>query len=194
MQRKSPTASSVAGSKSMGSRTVSQSNIKKPETDAKPSGFKQQQSEEIKEAAQDPYENDEEKYQEHFRKTFITENQRMVDEMGDSKAFSLHEMMIPAGKTAKLIKIPDVSNKDFRISEVADRLKFVEPTPVIILAGAMTERADRTLAGVSRAALRTDAVIFDSGIHSGIEKFCLRRKTPLIGVAPEHMIKYPRIA
>jgi hypothetical protein len=34
----------------------------------------------------------------------------------------------------------------------------------------------------------------DSGIYSGIEKFCLRRKTTLIGVAPEHQIKYPRIA
>jgi hypothetical protein len=73
---------------------------------------------------QDPYENDEDKYQEHFRKTFITENQRMVDDEGEPNSFTLHEMMIPAGKTAKLVRIPDQGHKDFRVSEVGDRLKF----------------------------------------------------------------------
>ena len=46
---------------------------------------------------------------------------------------------------------------------------------------------------MARAAGRTDAVIFDSGIGSGIEKFCMRRKNTLIGVAPENEVKYPRI-
>lgn len=50
-------------------------------------------------------------------------------------------MMIPAGKTAKLIRIKDPSDSDFRISEVCDKLKFIKAAPVIILAGAMTQRA-----------------------------------------------------
>ncbi len=47
-------------------------------------------------------------------------------------------MIIPAGKTAKLIRIKDPRDSDFRISEVSDRVKFVNAAPVIILAGAMT--------------------------------------------------------
>jgi len=47
-------------------------------------------------------------------------------------------MMIPAGKTAKLIRIKDPSDNDFRVSEVCDKLKFIKAAPVIILAGAMT--------------------------------------------------------
>lgn len=53
-------------------------------------------------------------------------------------SWTLHEMMIPGGKSAKLVKIKDPSNNDFRISEVADKLKFIKAAPVIILSGAMT--------------------------------------------------------
>jgi hypothetical protein len=103
-------------------------------------------------------------------------------------------MMIPAGNTVKLVRIPDHADPDFRISEVCDKFKFTQPTPVIILAGAMTQRAGKTLAGVARAAHRTDAIIIDSGMGSGIEKFCLRKSVTLVGVAPEHEIIYPRIS
>ena len=57
------------------------------------------------------------------------------------QSWTLHEMMIPAGKTAKLIRIKDISDPDFRITEVCDKLKIIKPAPVIILAGAMTQRA-----------------------------------------------------
>ena len=63
-----------------------------------------------------------EDYGDHFRKTFITENQGNNDE-GD--AWTLHDMMIPGGQTAKLVRVSNPRNPDFRISEVADRLKFV---------------------------------------------------------------------
>jgi len=102
-------------------------------------------------------------------------------------------MMIPAGNTAKLVRVADPTDQDFRISEVCDKLKITQPTPVIVLAGAMTQRAGKTLAGVARAAFRTDAVIIDSGLGSGIEKFCARKQVPLIGVAPEQEVIYPRI-
>lgn len=97
-------------------------------------------------------------------------------------------MLIPAGKTAKLVRISNPDDSDFRISEICDKLKFVNAAPVIVLAGAMTQRAylryffinillcsGKALAGVCRAAFRTDAYIIDSGIGSGIEKFCLRK-------------------
>ncbi len=50
-------------------------------------------------------------------------------------------MMIPAGKTAKLVRVPNPNDPDFRISEIADKLKFIKAAPVIILAGAMSQRA-----------------------------------------------------
>jgi len=79
------------------------------------------------------------------------------------------------------------------MSEVCDRLKFNKPTPVVILAGAKTHRAGKTLAGVCRAAFRTGACIVDSGLASGIEKFCMRKNVPLIGVCPETEISYPKL-
>ena len=57
----------------------------------------------------------------------------------------------------------------------------------------MTQRAGKTLAGVARAALRSDAIVIDSGLGSGIEKFCLRKSVPLVGVAPDNEIIYPRL-
>jgi hypothetical protein len=35
-------------------------------------------------------------------------------------------MIIPAGKTSKLIRIKNPSDPDFRITEVCDKLKFVK--------------------------------------------------------------------
>lgn len=64
---------------------------------------------------------------------------------------------------------------------------------MIVLAGAETDRAGKTMAGIARAATHTGAFIVDSGIGSGIEKFCLRKGVPLLGVAPESKISYPRM-
>jgi len=75
-------------------------------------------------------------------------------------------MQIPLGMPAKLVRINDPANPDFRISEVADRLKFVQPTPVVLLAGAMTARAGKTMAGVARAASNTGSILIDSGMGS----------------------------
>ena len=98
-----------------------------------------QKAEDLMMDGEDPYKGDDQTYQDHFRKTFITENQKKMD---DNKAkWTLHDMIIPAGKTAKLIRIKDPRDPDFRVSEICDKIKFVNATPVIILAGAMTQRA-----------------------------------------------------
>jgi len=107
--------------------------------------------------------------------------------------YTLHDIMIPAGKTAKLVWVPDPYSPDFRASEVFDKLKLIDATPVIILAGAYGQRAGKTMAGIARAAFRAGAVIIDSGVGSGIEKFCLWKNVPLIGVCPESQISYPKI-
>ena len=90
--------------------------------------------------------------------------------------------------------MPDPNNKDFRASEVADRLKFIQPTPVILLAGAMENRESKVLAGIARAAFNTTSLILDSGLISGVERQCLRKKVQLIGVAPEAQISYPKLS
>ena len=43
---------------------------------------------------------------------------------------------------AKLVRVPDPSKEEFRASAVADRLKFIDPTPVVVLAGAMNQDRD----------------------------------------------------
>ena len=54
------------------------------------------------------------------------------------QTWTLHDMIIPAGETAKLIRIKFPGDKDFRVSEICDKLKFVNAAPVIVLSGAMT--------------------------------------------------------
>ena len=49
--------------------------------------------------------------------------------------------MIPAGMPAKLVQVPDPEYEGFRVNEMADRLKFVEPSPVVVLLGAMGTRS-----------------------------------------------------
>lgn len=65
---------------------------------------------------------DDKQYQDHFRKTFITDHQKKET---DEDSWTLHDMMIPGGTTAKLVRVHNPTATDFRISEICDRLKFV---------------------------------------------------------------------
>lgn len=53
----------------------------------------------------------------------------------------MHDLLIPGGKSAKMIKVTNPRISTEEISEICDKLKFMEPTPVVVLAGAMTNRA-----------------------------------------------------
>jgi len=78
--------------------------------------------------------------EEKARKTFITDKKEA--EAGEYKLpFTLHDLLIPGGKPAKLAKIPDVSVSDLRIPEILFRFKFRDPTPVILLVGGKGARA-----------------------------------------------------
>ena len=59
--------------------------------------------------------------------------------------------------------------------DITRAFKFIEGAPVIVLAGARDSGRGKSLAGLSRAAFRSDAVIIDSGVETGIENYCLRR-------------------
>ena len=59
-----------------------------------------------------------------------------------------------------------------KVSEMADRLKFIQPAPVIIVAGARSERSQKVMAGIARAAFNAGAVVIDSGLGTGLEKHC----------------------
>ena len=73
------------------------------------------------------------------------------------------------------------------------KFKFQEASPVVILSGAKPNSRGKFFAGIARACFRTDAVIIDSGVEVGIESFAMRQNIKLIGVAPEKLIKFPKI-
>ena len=106
--------------------------------------------------------------------------------------YSYHDLIVPGGKNAHLCFLNDPNAKNLRVTEVADHYHFYEPVPVIVLIGANTNQKIKLFAGISRAALNCRAIIIDSGVESGIEKFCLRKNIDLIGIAPESQIDYPK--
>ena len=56
---------------------------------------------------------------------------------------------------------------------MVEAMGFVEPTAVIVLAGAQSgDRSQQTMAGICRGAATAKAVIIDSGIGSNIEQYC----------------------
>ena len=80
------------------------------------------------------------------------------------------------------------------MAEIADRLAFRAPTPVVMLAGAAkSQRKVQTMAGICRGTHNANGIIIDSGMGTNIEKFCIRRGVDLIGVCPEAEIKYPKL-
>ena len=105
---------------------------------------------------------------------------------------SYHDLIVPGGKNSRLCLIHNPFNKLLRPSDIGDHFKFIEPNPVINMIGCNTDRKGKLMAGISRAAYNTKSYIIDSGIQTGLETFCLRNNTTLIGIAPEYMIELPK--
>lgn len=123
---------------------------------------------------------------------FLTANNDYKRKENDIDIMSFHDLIVPSGKNARLCVIHDPSSKLLRPSEIADHYKYIEPTPVINLIGANTDKKGKLMAGLSRAAYNTRAIIIDSGVQTGLEIFCLRKNLTLIGIAPEAMIELPK--
>ena len=144
----------------------------------------------LKSAQEDHDINTKEELEKKAKKLLMTE----VTNVFDTKdLYNFHDLIVPGGKNASLCLVNEPFNKNLRISDIADHFKFIEPQQVIVLIGANTRRKVKLFAGISRAALNTRAVIIDSGLQTGIEKFCLRKNLTLIGIAPENKIEYPKI-
>jgi hypothetical protein len=91
------------------------------------------------------------------------------------KDYDLFDFIFPGGKLSKLCKIKSSKNISKQIPKILESFKIKEALPSIILAGARENQRGKLLAGVARAAFRSDSVILDSGVASGIETYCLRR-------------------
>jgi len=144
----------------------------------------------LKSAQEDHDINTKEELEKKAKKLLMTE----VTNVFDTKdLYNFHDLIVPGGKNASLCLVNEPFNKNLRVSDIADHFKFIEPQQVIVLIGANTRRKVKLFAGISRAALNTRAVIIDSGLQTGIEKFCLRKNLTLIGIAPENKIEYPKI-
>ena len=144
----------------------------------------------IKSAQDDHEANTKEELEKKRKKLLMTEVSNTFD---NKDFFSFHYLIVPGWKNASLCLVNEPFNKNLRVSDIADHFKFIEPQQVIVLIGANTKRKVKLFAGISRAALNTRAIILDSGLQTGIEKFCLRKNLTLIGIAPENKIEYPKI-
>ncbi len=143
------------------------------------------------ESAQDDHDaNTKEELERKRKKLLMTEVSNAFD---NKDFFNFHDLIVPGGKNASLCLVNEPFNKNLRVTDIADHFKFIEPQQVIVLIGANTKRKIKLFAGISRAALNTRAIIIDSGLQTGIEKFCLRKNITLIGIAPENKIEYPKI-
>jgi hypothetical protein len=109
--------------------------------------------------------------------------------------YELYNFTFPAGKSAKMAKIHNITafNQDYLLDILA-RFKYDEPLPVIILSGGRDSGRGKFLAGIARTAFRTDAVIVDSGVATGMEYYCLRRGIKMVGVFPENEVAMPKVA
>ena len=144
----------------------------------------------LKSAQEDHESNTKEELEKKRKKLLMTEVSNAFD---NKDFFNFHDLIVPGGKNASLCLVNEPFNKNLRVSDIADHFKFIEPQQVIVLIGANTRRKVKLMAGISRAALNTRAIILDSGLQTGIEKFCLRKNLTLIGIAPENKIEYPKI-
>ena len=144
----------------------------------------------LKSAEEDHEANTKEELEKKRKKLLMTEVSNTFD---NKDFFNFHDLIVPGGKNASLCLVNEPFNKNLRVTDIADHFKFIEPQQVIVLIGANTKRKIKLFAGISRAALNTRAIILDSGLQTGIEKFCLRKNITLIGIAPENKIEYPKI-
>jgi hypothetical protein len=144
----------------------------------------------FKSAHEDHEANTKEELEKKRKKLLMTEVSNAFD---NKDFFNFHDLIVPGGKNASLCLVNEPFNKNLRVTDIADHFKFIEPQQVIVLIGANTKRKIKLFAGISRAALNTRAIILDSGLQTGIEKFCLRKNITLIGIAPENKIEYPKI-
>jgi len=127
--------------------------------------------------------------EENKAETFVTEPKH--EEKPVEQVFLVNDLLFPGGKVAKLVRISNYRSRDLKLGDIVTRLKLNDSYPAILLAGAEGDVRGRVLVGLVRAAYSTDAIIFGTGLKSGIEQAAYKRKVNYIGVCPEDLIVYP---
>ena len=83
----------------------------------------------------------------------------------------MHDMLFPGGKCSKVCRLRTPDMDKFSVTEVLRKYKLIDPTPVIVIAGSRYSEKEKFYGGIVRTAFKTGAIIIDSGIRSGLEKF-----------------------
>lgn len=113
----------------------------------------------------------------------------------DTKKFRQYDFIFPGENIARFCKFTtpeELTDED--VSDVIDDFSdFKNPQPVIVLSGARNSDRKNLLIAISRIARRTDAVIIDSGVESGIENACENLEVKLAGVFPENQVTMPKV-
>jgi hypothetical protein len=108
-------------------------------------------------------------------------------------SYKLYDFLFPGGNMARLAKIQKMVNiENSTIASILGKFKFDAPAPVIVLAGARDSKRLFFYEGIARAAFRTDAVIVDSGVRTGLEMAALRRSLSVVGVFPASQVTIPK--
>lgn len=89
--------------------------------------------------------------------------------------YKLYDLLYPGAVVAKLCKVLTTDYTMVDLPFIFEKFKIVEPHPVIIIAGGLDTGKGKFYAGIARAAYKTDAVVIDSGIGTGIEPFTMRK-------------------
>jgi len=84
-------------------------------------------------------------------------------------------MLFPGAKVAKLCKVITTDFHKLNMDHIFEKFKIREPHPVILIAGGMYSERGKFYAGICRAAYKTDAVVIDSGLKTGIEPFIMKK-------------------
>lgn len=112
-----------------------------------------------------------------------------------NKPFKCFDFIFPAGILAKLVKLEKmIDMTDTHLETILfDKFGFNDPAPVLICVGGRNTGRGNFTIGMARAAFRSDAVIVDSGVSTGMEGYCIREKVTLVGVFPGEAAQNPKI-
>lgn len=107
--------------------------------------------------------------------------------------FGLFDYLFPSGSLSRLAKIYKMTEvEDNSLIDILEKFDFQKPLPVIVLCGARDSNRQHFYEGLCRCAFRTDSVIIDSGVKTGLESAAERRNLKVVGVFPGSQTTFPR--
>lgn len=120
---------------------------------------------------------------------------QMENSKGQIKPFKCFDFIFPGGIVSKLVKLEKMAHlSDTWLESILfEKFDFAEPAPVLAVVGARNTGRGNFVVGLARAAFRSDAVILDSGVQTGMELYAIREKVKLVGVFPGKAVQQPKV-